>query len=64
MKYPYSRGYHYFFNLDEFERVPGSQSYAYDSNIFKSHYSQENKKIGDKTVGELINRKYIGLPRS
>ena len=30
LKYPFSRGYHYFYNLDIFPRVEGQPSYAVD----------------------------------
>ena len=61
--FPYARGYHFFFDLSEFPRVEGTRSYASDeANVFGSTYLQEEKKFGELTVGELINRKYIGLP--
>ena len=62
-KFPYSRGHHYFFDLTMFPRVEGSHSYASDkTNVFNSTYSQENAKIGEARVGELINRNFFGLP--
>lgn len=42
--YCYSRGYHYFFPLDKFERLPGHPSYASDAdNVFHSTYRKEDK---------------------
>jgi hypothetical protein len=39
--FPYSRGYHYFFDLTTFQRVDGSVSYALDeNNAFNSTFSQ------------------------
>lgn len=39
--FPYSRSYHYYFDLYSFPRLPGSPSYAVDAdNIFHSTYPQ------------------------
>jgi hypothetical protein len=64
MLFPYSRGYHYFFDLTSFPRVDGSISYAYDNNnVFNSTYLKEDKIIKDDvSVGKLLNRKIFGLP--
>jgi hypothetical protein len=61
-KYPYSRGYHYFFDLDKFPRVFGHPSYALDdNNAFNYTYSQEDKVIKGSTIHDLINRKFVHL---
>lgn len=62
--HPYSRGYHYFFDLKTFPRLENSFSYAIDNqNAFHSTYLQEDKVInGNITVGQIFNRIYFGLP--
>lgn len=41
VSFPYSRGYHYFFELTSFRRLEGSPTYAFDlDNVFNSTYSQ------------------------
>jgi hypothetical protein len=64
VNFPYSRGYHYFFDLSTFPRVEGTVSYAFDhNNAFHSTFSSEDRIIKDEiTVGELLNRAIIGLP--
>ena len=50
-KYPYSRGYHYFVNLDTFPRDTNSKSYAIDAdNFFKNTYGKDDVVIGGTRI--------------
>jgi hypothetical protein len=64
INFPYSRGYHYFFDLSTFPRVEDTVSYAIDeNNAFHSTFRSEDRIVrGDLTVGKLFNRRIIGLP--
>lgn len=62
-RFPYSRAYHYFFDLNNFERDPQSVTYAIDPhNAFRSTFSKEEKLIGGSKIKDIINRKYFVLP--
>ena len=61
-KYPFCRAVHYFFNLDDFPRVPGHLSYvADDSNALKNTFSNDFNELNQVTYGQVLNRRMFGL---
>jgi hypothetical protein len=64
-KYPYARAVHYFFDLDTFSRLPEHPSYVDDVlNRLNNSYSQDVRAIRDIKRGDILNRRYFGLPIS
>jgi len=64
-KYPYGRAFHYFFDLDTFPRLSEHSSYADDGlNRLGNSYSQDVLVIKDIKRGDILNRRYFGLPIS
>ena len=62
-KYPFCRAVHYFFNLDDFPRVPGHLSYVSDdSNALKNTFSNDCNELNQVTYGQVLNRRMFGLP--
>jgi hypothetical protein len=56
-QYPYSRGYHYYFDLSGFERDSQNKSYVRDtSNSFESTFSKDQKYYGETKLKDIINR--------
>lgn len=49
--------------MSSLPRVEGSPSYAVDNtNVLKVNYSQDEKLIGNSKLGDILNRKLVGLP--
>lgn len=62
-KYPFGRAVHFFFNLDQFPRATDTVSYVInEQNAFGHTYSRDNLMIKDNTIGDVVNRKLMGLP--
>lgn len=62
-KYPYVKAVHYFFDLDTFPRLSEHSSYVEDKlNCLNNSYSQDVGAIQDTKRGDILNRRYFGLP--